>query len=59
MEILKDYTITRYDETCSEHLSPAVYALRLDGTVIFLCQDCLDDLYKELGQHVTQGVKES
>lgn len=45
--------------TCAEHCTSAEYLIRFDGCIIPMCQECLDDLYMELGKYVTQGVKES
>ena len=44
--------------TCSEHCSKAEFLIRLDGCIIEACQECIDDLYKELAKHVSPEVKE-
>lgn len=43
---------------CSEHCSPATYVLMFDGCIIPMCQECLDELHGELGEHVSHIVKE-
>lgn len=43
-----------YDITCEEHCSPATFVLQVGGVLIPLCQDCINDLFEELKNHVMQ-----
>lgn len=56
MEIEKDYSISPYDEHCLEHGSKAEFLLKINGggVMVPLCQECIDDLYAELGKYATK-----
>lgn len=43
--------------TCTEHCAKAEYLIRFDGCIIPMCQECLDDLYKEILPQVSAEVK--
>lgn len=43
--------------TCSEYNSPAEYLIRFNGCLIPMCQDSIDDLYREIYEHVSPDVK--
>lgn len=56
MEIEKCYSISLYDMDCLEHCSKAEFLLNINGggVMIPLCQECIDDLYAELGKYATK-----
>lgn len=52
MEIEKDYSISPYDMYCLEHCGKAEFLLKINGggVMVPLCQECVDELYQELGK---------
>lgn len=54
-----DYPGSKYCDqmTCTEHCAHAEYLIRFDGCIIPLCQECLDDLYRAMYEHVSPEVK--
>lgn len=44
--------------TCDEHGSKAVFVLRTYGSgfIVPMCQECVDDLYKEMMEHASPEV---
>lgn len=56
MEVEKDYYVSDYDTHCLEHGRQGVFLLKLNygGVLIPMCQECLDDLYQELGKFATK-----
>ena len=44
--------------TCTEHCAKAEYLIRFDGCIIPMCQECLDDLYKEILPQVSAEVRD-
>lgn len=56
MEIERKYSITEYATRCLEHGNKAEFLLIINyrGVMIPLCQECIDDLYDELGKYATK-----
>lgn len=56
MEVETNYYITQYDTHCLEHGCQAGFLLKINygGVMVPLCQECIDELYSELGKYATK-----